>query len=156
VHRLERLTAPEKIVNLGMIQRIYIDTSVIGGHFDEEFEFYTKLFFEKVEKGTFKVIFSDLLATELKGAPEEILTFYHSIPKTQIEYVEQTEDSILLGEEYLNEGVVGKTSRTDCRHIALATLVNADILVSWNFRHIVNITRIRGTILLILKTDIEF
>ena len=127
-----------------MIQRIYIDTSVVGGYFDEEFEFYTKLFFERVEKGNFKIIASNLLETELKGAPAEVLTFYQSIPKTQIEYVEQTEDSIQLGEEYLNEGVVGKTSRTDCRHIALATLVNADILVSWNFRHIVNITRIRG------------
>ena len=127
-----------------MIQRIYIDTSVIGGYFDEEFEFYTKLFFEKVEQGKFKVILSDILATELKGAPEEVLTFYQSIPKTQIEYVDQTEDSIQLGEDYINEGVVGKTSLTDCRHIALATLVNSDILVSWNFKHIVNITRIRG------------
>ena len=127
-----------------MIQRIYIDTSVIGGYFDEEFEFYTKLFFEKVEQGKFKVIFSDILATELKGAPEEVLTFYQSIPRTQIEYVDQSEDSIQLGDEYINEGVVGKTSRTDCRHIALATLVNADILVSWNFKHIVNIIRIRG------------
>jgi hypothetical protein len=127
-----------------MIQRIYIDTSVIGGYFDEEFEFYTKLFFQKVEKEEFKVVLSDILTTELKGAPKEVLAFYQSIPKAQIEYVEQTEDSIRLGEEYLNEGVVGKTSRTDCRHIALATLVNADILVSWNFNHIVNITRIRG------------
>ena len=127
-----------------MIQRIYIDTSVIGGYLDEEFELNTKLFFDKVEQGKFKVILSDILATELKGAPEDVLKFYQSIPKIQIEYVEQTEDSIHLGEEYLKEGVVGKTSRTDCRHIALATLVNADILVSWNFKHIVNITRIRG------------
>jgi hypothetical protein len=127
-----------------MVQRIYIDTSVVGGYFDEEFEFYTKLFFEMVKQGKFKVILSDILTTELNGAPEDVLTFYKSILKSQIEYVAQTEDSIQLGEKYLNEGVVGKTSRTDCRHIALATLVNADILVSWNFKHIVNITRIRG------------
>ncbi len=127
-----------------MTQRIYIDTSVIGGYFDEEFEFYTKLFFEKVKQGKFKVILSDILSTELIGAPENVLRFYQSIPKTQIEYVEQNEDSIQLGEMYLTERVVGKTSRADCRHIALATLINADILVSWNFKHIVNITRIRG------------
>ncbi len=83
-----------------MIQRIYIDTSVIGGYFDEEFEFFTKLFFEKVEQGKFKVILSDILATELNGAPEEVLNFYLAIPKNQIEYVDQTEDSIQLGEEY--------------------------------------------------------
>jgi hypothetical protein len=127
-----------------MIQRVYVDTSVIGGYFDEEFEFYTKLFFEKVNQGQFKIILSDILTTELQGAPENVASFFESIPKRQIEYVDQTEDSIQLGEEYLNEGVVGKTSRTDCRHIALATLVNADILVSWNFKHIVNINRIRG------------
>jgi hypothetical protein len=127
-----------------MFERVYIDTSVIGGYFDEEFAFYTKLFFEKVEQGTFKVIVSDLLITELHGAPETVVRFYKSIPKRQIEYVDQTVDSILLGDEYLKEGVVGKASRTDCRHIALATLVNADILVSWNFKHIVNIRRIRG------------
>ncbi len=54
-----------------MVQRIYIDTSVIGGYFDEEFEFYTKLFFEKVEKGIFKVILSDILATEHKEPLEK-------------------------------------------------------------------------------------
>ena len=127
-----------------MIPRVYIDTSIIGGYFDEEFEFYTKQFFEKVEQGKFKIIISDILTTELQGAPDEVLTFYDSVSPTQVEYVEQTKDSIWLGEEYLNEGVVGKASRTDCRHIALATMINADILVSWNFKHIVNIKRIRG------------
>ena len=127
-----------------MIQRVYIDTSVIGGYFDEEFELYTKLFFEKVVAGKFKIILSDILITELNGAPDEVIRFYKSIPKKHIEYIDQTEDSIQLGDAYLKEGVVGKTSRTDCRHIALATLVNADILLSWNFKHIVNITRIRG------------
>lgn len=127
-----------------MIERVYIDTSVIGGYFDEEFSFWTKLFFEKVKQGGFKIITSDILITELQGAPEHIIEFYESIPKRSIDYIEQTADSILLGEEYIKEGVVGKTSRTDCRHIALATLTNADILVSWNFKHIVNITRIRG------------
>jgi hypothetical protein len=40
--------------------------------------------------------------------------------------------------------VVGKTSRADCQHIAMATISKADILVSWNFKHIVNLDRIRG------------
>jgi len=127
-----------------MIHRVYIDTSVIGGYFDEEFELFTKLFFEKVIQGKFKIIISDILVTELEGAPEKVITFFKSLPKESIEFIAQTEDSIELGEQYLKGGVVGKTSRTDCRHIALATLVNADILVSWNFKHIVNIARIRG------------
>jgi hypothetical protein len=70
-----------------MIQRVYIDTSVIGGYFDEEFSFFTKLFFEKVEQGKFKLILSDLLTTELNGAPNDVVTFFKSIPRKQIEYV---------------------------------------------------------------------
>jgi hypothetical protein len=127
-----------------MIQRIYIDTSVIGGYFDEEFEFYTKLFFEKVFEGKIIVIVSDILTTELDGAPHEVWKFFNSIPEKRIEKVEQTEQSIQLADNYLEAGVVGKTSMIDCRHIGLATLVNADILVSWNFKHTVNINRIRG------------
>ena len=94
-----------------MIQRIYIDTSVIGGYFDDEFEFYTKLFFRKVFEGKFKVILSDILTTELDGAPERVLNFYNSIPNNHLEIVEQTEASIKLADNYLNEGVVGKTSK---------------------------------------------
>jgi hypothetical protein len=50
----------------------------------------------------------------------------------------------MLAKRYIAEGVVGESSLDDCRHIALATLANADVLVSWNFKHIVNVDRIRG------------
>jgi hypothetical protein len=49
-----------------------------------------------------------------------------------------------LADKYISENVVGKTSRDDCIHIALATLNRADVLISWNFKHIVNLQRIRG------------
>ena len=117
-----------------MIQRIYIDTSVVGGFFDEEFDLETKILFDKVFRFEIKLIVSDLLETELIGAPEEIVEFYQSLPDTQLERVTLTSEAIELAEKYIQEGVVGNTSRTDCRHIALATLVKADVLVSWNFK----------------------
>jgi hypothetical protein len=49
-----------------------------------------------------------------------------------------------LADIYIRENVVGKTSREDCIHIALATIFKADVLFSWNFKHIVNLNRIRG------------
>lgn len=55
-----------------------------------------------------------------------------------------TEEAINLAKSYIDESVVGKTSFDDCGHIALATIHKVDILVSWNFKHIVNIYRIRG------------
>jgi len=51
---------------------------------------------------------------------------------------------VKLADTYIAENVVGETSREDCFHIALATINKVDILVSWNFKHIVNVFRIRG------------
>ena len=52
--------------------------------------------------------------------------------------------AVELANRYIKENVVGKTSFDDCVHIALATIHRADILISWNFKHIVNFYRIRG------------
>lgn len=70
--------------------------------------------------------------------------FVKSIPGNNLLKTELTEETILLAEKYLKEKVVGKTSRADCYHIAIATILKVDLLVSWNFKHIVNITRIHG------------
>jgi hypothetical protein len=80
----------------------------------------------------------------MENAPEHVREFFHRLPQTQIERVTATEDSDLLAEQYVKAGVVGQTSFDDCRHIALATIVRADVLVSLNFKHIVNIRRIQG------------
>jgi hypothetical protein len=66
------------------------------------------------------------------------------IPIENIEFLPVTDSSNELADQYVKENVVGKTSIEDCRHIAIATLNNADILASWNFKHIVNVIRIRG------------
>ncbi len=62
----------------------------------------------------------------------------------KFERVELTEETIKLADRYVSEKVVGKTSLEDCRHIALATISKVDVLASWNFRHIVNLERIKG------------
>jgi hypothetical protein len=126
------------------MNRIYLDTSVFGGYFDPEFELWTKILFEKILKGDYSIIFSRMTDIELEPAPERIKNLVISIPKDIIEFIDITDQATDLAEEYLKENVVGKTSRADCIHIALATLNNADILVSWNFKHIVNVHRIRG------------
>lgn len=127
-----------------MIQRVYIDTSVVGGIYDGEFDVFTKMFFDKAFRGEISLIVSDLLEEELINAPTDIRTFFKTLPTEQMEYVNSTKDSINLAELYITERVVGETSRADCRHIALATIAKADVLVSWNFKHIVNLKRIRG------------
>jgi len=55
-----------------------------------------------------------------------------------------TKEAIKLADNYVSEKVVGKTSLEDCRHIALATIHKVDVLASWNFKHIVNLDKIKG------------
>ena len=123
---------------------LYIDTSVIGGYFDVEFEKETKILFESVFNNEFHVIYSSITEDELIKAPENVRSLLNSIPSENKTRIELTEEAVQLGDTYITENVVGKTSREDCFHIALATIYKADILVSWNFKHIVNITRIKG------------
>ena len=127
-----------------MVQRFYIDTSVIGGVFDTEFEEHSTILMEKVKLGQIKAVISDVTESEIMKARKEIRDFYTSLPKSSIEFVDITKDAVLLADNYIKEKVVGKTSRNDCLHIGIATVSHVDILVSWNFKHIVNIYRIRG------------
>ena len=127
-----------------MIKRVYIDTSVYGGFFDPEFEQDTKPFFEKIIYNGIVIITSEILEVELYRAPEFIVDFFESLPQKLIERVALTSEVNDLSERYIAEKVVGKTSRADCQHIAFATVYKADVLVSWNFKHIVNLERIRG------------
>ena len=127
-----------------MIQRIYIDTSVIGGLFDAEFSVDTKPFFDKVENGDIWIVYSEITNDELEDAPEKVRNYLNQLTSKQKEFVEITPEAINLADTYIRDKVVGKTSRADCIHIALATIHKVNILVSWNFKHIVNINRIRG------------
>lgn len=127
-----------------MKQRIYIDTSVVGGYFDEEFKEATIKLFERLIRDEVIFVVSDLLDLELINAPTHVRLLLHSYPADKFQRIEVTEEAIKLADTYINEKVVGKTSLEDCRHIALATIYKVDVLASWNFKHIVNLDRIKG------------
>ncbi|MGJ3235625.1 hypothetical protein [Marivirga sp.] len=101
--------------------KIYIDTSIVGGFFDVEFEYETKKLFKRLENQEVIFVISDFF-----------------------EKVYLTEEAKILGSKYVEERVVGETSIEDCFHIVLATIENVDVLASWNFKHIVNLQRIKG------------
>jgi len=125
-------------------QRIYIDTSVVGGYFDADHEEATRLLFQQLEDKEIIFIISEVLVGELKDAPEHVKSLLDNYDDDCIERVPLTDEARELADKYIIEGVVGVTSLNDCRHIAIATIANADLLASWNFKHIVNIRRIRG------------
>jgi len=124
--------------------KLYLDTSVYGGYFDEEFKDETKQLFDKIDAGEYQIITSSINEEELRLAPQEVKELYQSVKNSIQINIENDERVDSLAEQYIKAGVVGATSFADCTHIAVATIYNADVLVSWNFKHIVNIMRIVG------------
>ena len=90
------------------------------------------------------IVLSDLTVLELQEAPDEVRAILDEIPQEYKEYVELTEEARAIAEQYITAGVVGKGKRIDAQHIAIASISRVDVLVSWNFKHIVNLQRIHG------------
>lgn len=127
-----------------MKQRIYIDTSVFGGYYDEEFEEFTQPLFDRIMKGEFVLLFSTVTQDELENAPTKVQELVRHLKEEFTEFIDLSAEAIELATQYIAGKVVGQTSYADCLHIALATVHRADFLISWNFRQIVNIQRIMG------------
>ena len=124
--------------------RIYVDTSVIGGCCDVEFSAPSQALVDLFSTGRAVLLASDLLLLELDLAPEEVRTVMAQMPIESIERVAVNEEAERLKNRYLSEGVVGEGSANDAFHVALATVARADMIVSWNFKHIVHYEKMRG------------
>jgi predicted nucleic acid-binding protein len=125
-------------------QKLYIDTSVFGGFYDDEFSEFTVPLFERLNEGEFTLLFSTVTQEELEQAPERVRNLIKQLKVGHTEFLDVTDEAVNLATDYIKEKVVGLTSYADCLHIALATINHADYLISWNFKHIVNVQRIRG------------
>jgi len=123
--------------------KVYADTSVIGGYFYIEFQEWSVELFEEFLQGTKHIVFSELTAHELEFAREEIRNLIIEIPLENRIDISISAEAISLAETYIREGALTNKSYNDALHIALATLNNCDVLASWNFKHIVNLDRIR-------------
>ncbi|MFL6201508.1 MAG: PIN domain protein [Thermoanaerobaculia bacterium] len=127
-----------------MRRRIYTDTSVVGGCLDDEFSTYSLQLFDRFRAGLDILVLSDLTLAELGGAPPQVREVLQTVPGSMLEEVTFDREASQLAQEYLAAGVIGAAHLEDARHIATATVQRVDILVSWNFKHIVNLDRIRG------------
>jgi len=125
-----------------MKPRIYTDTSVIGGCLDIEFEKHSLELLEEFKTGSKIITISDLTLKEIEDAPTEIKEMLDSIPEKNIEYVELDDEARFLANKYIEEKAISENFLVDSQHIAIATINRNDVLVSWNFKHIVNLRRI--------------
>lgn len=123
--------------------KIYADTSVFGGCYDEEFAQWSQQLINEFKKGKKILILSDLTLREMEESPQHVRDVIQSIPKHYIEYVVLNEEAKFLAQKYIIDKAIGGRFLVDAQHIALATVSRVDILVSWNFKHIVNVSKIR-------------
>ncbi len=126
--------------------KFYIDTSVFGGYFDREFSEDTIKFFEYIFGQNATVIYSDITISELEKAPKKVIGLIQTLQeenKRRLEYVSNNDEAKSLARRYILEGALTQKSAEDALHIALASIHNVSVLVSWNFRHRVNFIRIQ-------------
>jgi hypothetical protein len=124
--------------------RLYIDTCVFGGYFDKEFAEDSIRLIHDLHKGKAIVLLGEPLLQEVGKANENIRRLVDEIPPDKTEYVSIDKATENLRDEYIRNGIVSKKSTFDATHVALATVNRADAIVSWNFKHIVRLSKIKG------------
>ena len=127
-----------------MRARIYVDASVIGGCEDDEFSEHSVRLMECFVRGELVLVVSTLTVQELTGAPDKVREHLASVPEKHIETLQLDAEARELADAYIAAGVITARMRADAQHIAIAIVARVDALVSWNFKHIVNLDRIRG------------
>ena len=125
------------------IQRVYVDTSVIGGCFDAEFARWSDGLMQDFRLGNFKPVVSELVAAEVEGAPDQVQDVYAELIALGSEVIAFTEPALELADAYQEHHILTPRFYDDGLHIALATVAEVDVLVSWNFKHIVRYHKIR-------------
>jgi hypothetical protein len=125
-----------------VVGRIYVDTSVVGGCEDEEFRVHSRRLMDAFIRGDLKLVLSELTIRELTFAPAPVRAVLGTVPDAHIEVVRLTPAAGELARRYLAEGILPANMLADAQHIAMATIAQVDALVSWNFRHMVNLPRI--------------
>ena len=127
--------------------RLYLDTSVFGAMFDTEppdRKEKTRMFFRGAEKRQDILYISDVVLDEIARAPEYLrASLEEVISQVRPLVLPEPLEALTLAEAYVVARVVPLKFRDDARHVAIASVARIDALISWNFKHLVNLRRKR-------------
>ena len=123
--------------------RIYIDTSVLGGCFDPEFAPWSNGLMRDFRAGRMVPVLSDVTAAEVASAPAPVQDLHQEMLALARTVLPVTSAVLGLVARYETRKILSTRFRADMQHIALATIAGVDALVSWNFKHIVRLEKIR-------------
>ncbi len=121
--------------------RVYADTSVFGGVFDDIFETASRAFFQPVTDGRFQLVISPVVPQEISAAPAKVQEWVDDLASLA-DFIDSTEEALQLRQAYLNAAIVTTKSAADALHVALATVARCRLIISWNFKHIVHFQKI--------------
>jgi predicted nucleic acid-binding protein len=124
--------------------RVYFDTSVLGGCFDREFQNASRQLVQAAYAERILPLLSEILLRELMEAPASVQQLLARLMQGEAERLEVSDGAMELHEAYLRTGIVSPRYANDALHVALATVARADVLVSWNFQHLVTPVRVRA------------
>jgi len=123
--------------------RIYIDTSVLGGCFDVEFSRWSNALIGDFRAGRLIPLLSDVTAAEVADAPSAVRDLHQEMLLLAGGVLPVTQEVEALVAAYTTKKILPARMAADMTHIALATLAQVDALVSWNFKHVVRLEKIR-------------
>ncbi len=95
-------------------------------------------------EGNMKIVLSDVTIKELNKGPVKLMELINTIPESNIEFIEINNEIIELSKKYLVNKIVSEKFYDDAVHVASATIARVDAIVSWNFKHIVKLDKIRS------------
>jgi len=138
--------------------KLYLDTSVLGAVCDpgpEERLAATHRVLEGFAKALWEGYISTLVLEEVERAPKAVREkIIREIQKSRLTALEETQESLALARAYVVAGAIPADYEDDARHISVATVSDIRVIVSWNFRHMVNIERKRMINSVNLREDV--
>lgn len=121
--------------------RVYVDTSVFGGAFDREFKDASLAFFKLSQAEIFQIITSAVVIKEIEVAPDQVKSFFEEQLKSA-EVAPINQETLDLRQAYLDSKILTEKSVSDALHVAVASVSRCTMIISWNFKHIVNFQKI--------------
>jgi hypothetical protein len=123
--------------------RLYLDTSIIGGNFDAEFKDWTEPLIVDILDGKHVAVISEITIREIQDAPGYVIKLLEQLLTSHGEFITANSETKTLAGHYIKDGALTKKSLEDANHIAMATYYQVNTIVSWNFKHMVNVDKIR-------------
>jgi predicted nucleic acid-binding protein len=122
---------------------LYLDTSIISAMIDEhelEKKTLTQRLFDEIEKDKYEAYISELVTAEVdKSEQEDAIKLRSVINELGLEALQVTDKAKELADKYVKQRIIPVRYVNDAVHIAVATVNNLDVIVSWNFQHIVKV-----------------